>query len=69
MQTVRAALLELWRLFVDDGSLAAVLVVWIGVVAVVHPFLPLSAEGKSVLLFVGFAGALIENVMRTGRRR
>jgi hypothetical protein len=57
-------------LFVDDGSLAAVILAWI----VLWGAAPLSRLGvparwSGVIFFLGLALILIENVLRTTRRR
>lgn len=57
-------------LFVDDGSLAAVILTWI----VLWGAAPLSSLGvaarwSGVIFFLGLALILIENVLRTTRRR
>jgi hypothetical protein len=57
-------------LFVDDGSLAAVILSWI----VLWGLVPLATSGiparwSGVIFFLGLALILIENVLRTTRRR
>jgi hypothetical protein len=56
---------EIFGLFVDDGSLAVALVVWVGLVLLVSRFLPAPAIGFAVLL--GCAGILAESVLRRAR--
>jgi hypothetical protein len=58
---------ELIGLFIDDGSLAVVILAWLLVGAIcIHVFgLPPIAAG--VILAAGFALLLVENVERTAR--
>jgi hypothetical protein len=58
----------LWHLFVDDGFLAAGLLVWIGLAALLIPALGWR-EGGGPTLFVGAAGLLAGSVARAARRR
>lgn len=62
---VPAAIGELWGLFVDDGSLAAGLVLWCAAVAALLE--PGGAWG-AVALFAGCTLILLENVWRSARR-
>jgi hypothetical protein len=57
----------LWDLFVDDGFLAAGLLVWIGLAAFLIPAFGLRAGGGPIL-FVGAAGLLAGSVVRATRR-
>jgi hypothetical protein len=68
MKVLIACLLGLWRLFVDDGPLAAGLVLWIVVAAVLVPELGLAAIGGPVL-FCGAAVVMIASVLQAARRR
>ena len=63
MKTFVAILREAVALFIDDGALAALAVVWIAICAWVLPLL-LPAIACSVLLFAGLAAALAFSVMR-----
>ncbi|MCA1597033.1 MAG: hypothetical protein LC772_11500 [Chloroflexi bacterium] len=65
LQTIWA---ELFGLFVDDGSYAVAILVWVVAVAVVLPRVPSLAGWRSPLIFVGLAAILLENVSRTVRR-
>jgi hypothetical protein len=55
---------ELVGLFVDDGSLAAVVLVWIAVCGLVLP----SGPWHGLILFLGLALILVENVLRGARK-
>jgi hypothetical protein len=57
-------------LFVDDGTLAAIVLAWIGLWGLVPHFASLiPARWGGVIFFLGLVLILIENVFRTARRR
>lgn len=57
-------------LFVDDGSLAAVILGWIAFWALARASaLIVPVQWGGVIFFLGLALILIENVLRTARRR
>jgi membrane protein implicated in regulation of membrane protease activity len=60
---------EIVGLFIDDGSLAIAILVWIAIVALLLPALGLPEVWRAILLFVGCVVILIENVARSVRRR
>ena len=60
---------EVLGLFVDDGSFAMAIVVWAGIVVLVLARVTLHASWTGPALFSGLAFILIENVVRTSRRR
>lgn len=66
LQTIWA---ELFGLFVDDGSYAVAILVWVVIVSVVLPRAPALAGWRSPLIFVGLAAILLENVFRSVRHR
>ena len=55
-------------IFVEDGTLAILLIVWVGIVALVLPRVPIDSSWDGVILFAGCVAILIENVVRAGRR-
>ena len=58
---------ELFGLFVDDGSLALVILAWVGLFAL---FLLVVGSGgglAGIIFFAGLAVALVENVLRRAR--
>jgi hypothetical protein len=57
---------ELFGLFVDDGSLALALLVWVGLVWLAGQALQPGAIG--IAIFVGCAAILAENVLRRARK-
>ena len=60
---------ELLGLFVDDGSLAVAVLAWITVAVLVFPRLPIGGVWLAIVLFLGLALILVENLLRTARRR
>ncbi len=67
MRFFRRFWLELWGLFVDDGSLAIAIVFWAAVTVFLLPG-PLPDKWKGPVLFAGLIAILIENVGRSVRR-
>ena len=68
MNVILAALKEVYGLFVEDGSYAASILVWLLVVGLVFPYLPSLGYWRAPLLFGGALCLLVENVLRTARR-
>jgi hypothetical protein len=65
---VRSIGRELLGLFVDDGSYAAAILVWVGLAVVALPRLGLGARWDGPVLFAGLAAILIQSVLRFARR-
>src|SRR5436853_4221860 len=63
-----AMLGKVFGLFVDDGSLALSILVWIFALHVVMPIVPVDQGGAAPALFFGCRGILIENVLRASRQ-
>jgi hypothetical protein len=59
---------KVFGLFVDDGSLALSILVWIFALHVVAPIASIEQTWAALLLFLGCAGILIENVLRLSRQ-
>jgi hypothetical protein len=57
---------ELVSLFVDDGTLAATIVVWIAFYGLLLRLLP-TGSWQGPILFIGLAVILIENARRSAR--
>jgi hypothetical protein len=68
MNALSTALKELYGLFVEDGSYALGIVLWLLVVGVVFSQFPQLGFWRAVLLFAGLVFLLIENVLRTARK-
>jgi hypothetical protein len=60
---------ECVNLFVDDGSLAFIVLVWVAVCGVALPTLVPPSSWHGPILFVGLALILVENALRGARRR
>lgn len=60
---------EVWGLFVDDGSLAVAILVWVGGTWLAELWLGKSGGVVGVLLFGGLAVILVESVVRFARGR
>jgi hypothetical protein len=67
MQWVRNVVREIFGLFVDDGSFALAVLVWIGVVWLVLHRTRIVVPG-GIILFVGLGFILTENAIRFSRR-
>jgi hypothetical protein len=68
MNVILTAIKEIYGLFVEDGSYATSIVVWVLVTALVFPHLPALGLWRAPLLFVGLLFLLVENVRRTARK-
>ncbi len=69
MSWLRTIGAELVGLFVDDGSLAISVLVWIALCWAVLPRLGLPPLLPPLILFAGLALILVENTLRGARRR
>lgn len=65
---LRTTLHEVLGLFVDDGSLAIAILVWVGVLWLLPSFGALD-RWKGLILFAGLALILLESVLRYARKR
>lgn len=59
---------KVFGLFVDDGSLALSILVWIFALHVVAPIGSIEQTWAAPVLFLGCAGMLMENVLRASRQ-
>jgi hypothetical protein len=64
MRWFKTIILELYGLFVDDGSFAITIVAWLGVAWLVLPRLIPGSVWGGAALFVGLALILVESVWR-----
>ncbi len=60
---------EVWGLFVDDGSLAVAILIWVGLVWLAQLRLGRFSGAVGVLLFGGLAVILVESLLRFARGR
>lgn len=58
---------EFIGLFVDDGSFAVVILLWLAACWLVLPRLPLSPAVPPMILFAGMALILVESALRRSR--
>lgn len=68
MNAIKTAIREVYGLFVEDGSYALALVVWIVAAALLLPRLSLAAAWRAPVLFAGMILILLENVVRSARK-
>lgn len=66
MNVIVTALKEVYGLFVEDGSYAVGILVWLLVVGFVFPHV--LGPWRAPLLFAGLLFLLVENVLRTARK-
>ena len=69
MRIVTTAVRKLVGLFIDDGTLAAVVLVWIAICGLLQPILEQVLPWLGAMLFLGLALILFENAMRAAKRR
>ncbi len=69
MTWLRKIVAELFGLFVDDGSFAIAILIWLGVLWLALPHLPIENTWRAVILFAGLAIILSESVLRRARQR
>lgn len=69
MRALQQILMEIWSLFVDDGSLALALLAWCAFCGLGLTRLPIAPEWDAAILFLGCVVVLIANVVRTGMKR
>jgi len=69
MSTVIAAARQVWELFVEDASLTAAILGCIAFAVFVLPHTGLRPVWRGPAFFVGLGGVLLENVVRSARRK
>lgn len=67
MTWLRTILREVFGLFVDDGSFAFAIVIWLVVVKLVSPHLGMAALRSGFILFGGLAAILIRSVLHASQ--
>jgi hypothetical protein len=67
MNFLKGLFKEVLGLFVDDGSLAIALLVWIAAANLIARTTAIDGPAMSLLWFAGCAAILIENVLRGAR--
>ena len=69
MGALGTALRRLVGLFVDDGSLALAVVIWLFLAGLAVRLWPAGGGWLALLLALGLLAILAENVLRTGRAK
>lgn len=69
MSWLRSILQEIYGLFVDDGSFAIAILVWLALLWLLLPHLPVPAVWHGAILFAGLIAILIESALRRARQR
>ena len=69
MKWMRTVVREVVGLFVDDGSFALAIIVWLAIVFAVSYSLGGRGVWVGPVMALGLAAILIENVARSARRR
>lgn len=64
MRWVKPILGEIYGLFVDDGSFAIVIVVWLAIAGAILPWIDLPLGVKAPILAAGFLLILLESTLR-----
>jgi hypothetical protein len=69
MRWLKTILTEFIGLFVDDGSFALAIIVWLGVIWLGLPRLNLPAAWSGAVLFAGLATILAVSALRRASRK
>ena len=68
MSSIRTIFREIYGLFVDDGSFALLILLWLGLTVFLIPWLGWIPRWRGPLLFLGLAAILITSATRYARR-
>jgi hypothetical protein len=68
MQWLRAVIQEIYGLFVDDGSFALAIIVWLGITWSILPRLDLPKSANAPILFAGLLLILVGSALRRAAR-
>jgi hypothetical protein len=60
---------EIFGLFVDDGSFALAILIWLALVRWATPHLNIPSRATGIILFAGLALILTESAARFSRRK
>jgi uncharacterized membrane protein YtjA (UPF0391 family) len=69
MKAVATALQEVYGLFVEDGSYAVAIIVWLAAAGFLFPHIAGAGAWRGPILFVGMAAIMLESVIRAAKRR
>ena len=64
MSWLKIILVEIYGLFVDDGSFALVIVVWLGIASFMLPRIDIPSSANALILFAGLLLILLESALR-----
>ena len=64
MSWLKTIMLEIYGLFVDDGSFAIAIVVWLGIALFILPRLDVPPSANALILFAGLLLVLFESALR-----
>lgn len=68
MTWLKSIFREILGLFVDDGSFAIAILVWLALLWWLLPHLPIAGIWQAVILFAGLVAILIESVLGRARQ-
>ena len=68
MSWLKATILEIYGLFVDDGRYALAIVAWVGIAALILPRLDAPVSANALILFAGLLLILVESALRRAGR-
>ena len=69
MKWLKNILHEIFGLFVDDGSFALAILIWLALVRWATPHLNIPLHASGIILFAGLALILTESAARYSRRK
>jgi hypothetical protein len=64
MSWLKTIVLEIYGLFVDDGTYAVAIIAWLAIAAPVVPRLDIPASADALILFAGLLLILLESTLR-----
>jgi hypothetical protein len=67
MKVLITAAQEVYGLFVEDGSYAIAIIVWLAIAALVFPHVSATGAWRGPLLFAGMIVILLESVVREAK--
>ena len=68
MNSIRTIFREIYGLFVDDGTFALLILLWLGLTVFLIPYLGWLPRWRGPLLFLGLAAILLTSAIRYSRR-
>jgi hypothetical protein len=68
MSWLKAIFQEILGLFVEDGSFAMAILVWLTLLWWVLPHFPMAGAWRAGILFAGLVAILVESVLRRARQ-